>query len=146
MRVLELFSGTKSIGKAFERLGHEVISVDLDPTFQPTILVDMLTWDYASEFAPGTFQFIHASPPCTQYSVARTRGGARDLEGADRLVNKAREIIAYFQPMFWLIENPATGLLKTRPCVQDMDPPLLCSYCMYSPSTGYRKIPIPGPI
>ena len=53
MKVLELFSGTKSIGKAFERLGHEVISVDLDPTFQPTILVDMLTWDYASQFEPG---------------------------------------------------------------------------------------------
>lgn len=146
MKVLELFAGTKSVGRAFERLGHHVVSVDLDPTFQPSILVDMLSWDYASQFAPGTFGFIHASPPCTEYSTARTTGGPRDLEGADRLVKKAREIIEYFQPPFWLIENPATGLLKTRPCVQDMAPPLLCSYCMYKPSKGYRKTPISGPI
>ena len=137
MRILELFSGTKSIGKAFERLSHEVVSVDLDPTFEPTLIVDVLTWDY-TEFEPGIFDFVHASPPCTHYSVARTRGGPRDLAGADALVNKVLEIIDYFHPTFWLIENPATGLLKTRPCIQCLPPPLTCSYCMYC-AWGYRK-------
>ena len=100
MRVLELFSGTKSIGNAFERCGyHDIVSVDSDATYDPSRLIDIMQWDY-SEFVPGDFFFVHASPPCTQYSQARTRGGPRDFNTADGLVTKALEIIDYLQPMF----------------------------------------------
>ena len=55
MKVLELFSGTKSIGNAFERLGyHDIVSVDSDPTYNPSRLVDIMDWD-CTEFEPGTF-------------------------------------------------------------------------------------------
>ena len=86
MRLLELFSGTGSIGRAFEALGWEVISLDINPG--ATITSNILDWDYKNS-DPGTFDFIWASPPCTEYSIARSRARRpRDLEGADTIVSK----------------------------------------------------------
>ena len=51
-RLLELFCGTKSIGRAFEAAGWEVVSLDIVSKFEPTILCDIRSWDYAL-FPPG---------------------------------------------------------------------------------------------
>ena len=135
-RLLELFSGTGSVGRAFADLGWEVVSVDLDRNARPTICENVLDWDW-STWPSGSFDVIWASPPCQQYSCARTRGPPPDLEGADRLVEKSLEIIDFFEPRWWWIENPATGLLHTRPCIQRMGAPYLVSYCRYG--FPYRK-------
>ena len=42
MKLLELFSGTKSIGRAFEALGWQVTSLDSDPQSQPSLCCDIL--------------------------------------------------------------------------------------------------------
>ena len=93
-RVLELFSGTGSIGRAFERLGWTVTSLDINPKFEPTHVADILSWNFKL-YRPGHFDFVWASPVCTQYSIARTCGPPRDLHAADRLVVRALEVIAY---------------------------------------------------
>ena len=48
-------------------------------------------------FPRGHFDVVWASPPCTEYSCAKTVG-IRDLAGADRIVERALEIINYFNP------------------------------------------------
>ena len=82
MRLLELFSGTGSIGRAFEALGWEVTSLDLEG--EPTIKCDILDWDHTA-FPPGHFR---ASPVCCEFSKALTRRPRR-LEEGDRLVLRA---------------------------------------------------------
>ena len=134
-RCLELFAGTGSIGRAFERLGWEVVSVDIDPKCNPTHVADILSWDYRI-YPHGHFGFVWASPVCTHYSVARTTGGPRDLLSADRLVRRTIEITNWFG-CNWAFENPQSGYLKTRSHLVGGLPFFDTSYCRYG--YGYRK-------
>lgn len=72
MKVLELFAGTRSIGRAFEARGHEVFSVEWDKQFDKIDLyADVLTVtaeDVLRMF--GRPDVIWASPDCTTYSLA----------------------------------------------------------------------------
>ena len=68
MRILELFSSTGSVGKVAKELGHEVVALDRD--MAADIQTDIMDWDYRAAFQPGHFDFIWASPPCTEYSMA----------------------------------------------------------------------------
>ena len=45
-RLLELFSGTGSVGKVFRARGWEVISIDNVAEMNPTIVADIATFDY----------------------------------------------------------------------------------------------------
>ena len=71
---------------------------------------------------------------CTQYSRAKTVG-VRDLDGADKLLSRALEIMAYFG-CNWAFENPESGLLKTRDIVKGL-PYQDTTYCKYG--YAYRK-------
>ena len=132
-RLLELFSGTGSVGAAFQARGWDVVSVDLDPAGGPTIVADIDIWEGWRDYPVGYFDCVHASPPCTQYSRARTTALVpRDLVGADALVRRTLEIVFALQPTCWLIENPYTGMMKDRPVMQWLLPTMkVVSYCKY---------------
>ena len=132
MRVLELFSGTGSVGNVCRRLGCEVTSLDGD--LPADLQMDILDWNYKS-LPPRSFDFIWASPPCTEYSVAKTVG-VRKLEEANTVVQRTLEIIAYFDPPYWTMENPQTGLLKNQPFMTNL-PYDDVDYCKYG--MPYRK-------
>lgn len=72
MKVLELFAGTRSIGKAFEAHGHEVFSVEWDKHFENIDLyADIMTVtadDIIQRF--GRPDVVWASPDCTTFSIA----------------------------------------------------------------------------
>ena len=127
-RLLELFCGTKSIGREFEAGGWDVTSVDLEPRFEPDICCDVL--DLTPEMIGEAPDLIWASPPCTHYSYARTTAKTpRDLPGSDRLVQKVLDLAAHYQcPYFF--ENP-WGLLRSRPVVQGV-PMRVVDYCKYN--------------
>ena len=148
MRILELFSGTGSVGKVAKKLGWEVVSLDLE--LEADININILDWDY-KVFSPDTFDIVWASPPCISYSrlqcswIGRVRNGkifTKDdinnmMDESDKLVLKSLEIIKYFNPEFWFLENPQTGRLKDRDIMKDI-PFYDVDYCMYS-NWGYQK-------
>ena len=145
MRVLELFSGTHSLGKVCEEKGWEVISLDLK---NATINQNILEWNYR-EYPPNHFGFIWASPPCETFSRCKDCWIGRYAKG--KLVSKetiiddieriglpilkrTREIIDYFDPIYYCIENPKTGKMKNY--ISDL-PYYDVDYCMYGYS--YKK-------
>ena len=142
--LLELFCGTKSIGKVFDANGFDVISVDMLEKFEPTICKNVLdlTPEAIIEKLPANSKIdvIWASPPCTQYSKLRTQGGPRDLAGADKIVMKVLDLVKYFDVPFYM-ENPQTGLLKSRDVVKNI-PFRILDYCQYADEDfpgRYRK-------
>ncbi len=138
MKLLELFSGTGSVGLQFRENGWDVTSVDLDSRYSPEINEDIMTWDYKTIQTPDV---IWSSPPCTEYSRARSRGQPADLAQADTLVARTLEIIQYFTGLNpnlkYFMENPDSGKLKGRPLVKDL-PFVIVDYCKYN-GLGYRK-------
>jgi hypothetical protein len=138
MRLLELFCGTKSVSKAVGNRFSEIISLDIDRKADPTIVADILTWDY-TVYPPEYFHSIWASPPCNEYSLIRDSkpGCPPNLALADSIVNRTIEIINYFNPIRWYIENPQSGKMKDRPMMEGI-PYVDCDYCRFS-DWGYRK-------
>ena len=132
LRVLDLFAGTLSITKAFQEAGHDVDSLDLDARFHPTFCVNVLEWDYTL-LPRGHYDFIWASCPCEMYSIARSTA-TRDLALADSLVYRTLEIIEYFQPRCWCLENPERSLLWQR---FKFEKTVKTSYCSHG--FPYRK-------
>lgn len=167
-RVLELFSGTHSIGKVCNDYGIDVVSLDRDMgatsilhdyTSEYHIKKDIMKWDYKKEFAVGDFDLITASPVCLWWSNLRKSWIGRkcktihetDIITKEHLdndinkygkpmVDKIFEIIEYFKPKYWWIENPQTGRMKDYIEIKypqynfyyDVD------YCKYT-NWGYQK-------
>ena len=130
MHLLELFSGTSSVGNVAKSLGYNVISLELK---NADINCDILEWDY-KQFNRNHFNLIWASPPALNTVVLKLLVSVRLIMLIVFL--KTREIIDYFKPKYWIIENPQTGLLKEQPFMSglkyyDVD------YCKYG--MNYRK-------
>lgn len=143
LKVLELFAGTRSIGKAFESRGHKVYSVEWCKDFENINLycdIGKLTAkEILDEF--GTPDIIWASPDCTTYSIAAiSHHRKKELNGnlspiseyakfCDSVNKNMIKLISELKPKYYFIENPRGGLRK-------MDfmrgiPRYTVTYCQY---------------
>jgi site-specific DNA-cytosine methylase len=118
VKVLELFAGSRSIGKAAESLGYKVYSSDLNEFEGIDYPIDIL--DFDTNKIPFKPDIIWASPPCTYFSVAsigkhwnkdHTPKTEQAVFGV-KVVNKTIQIIKELNPKYWYIENPRGKLRK----------------------------------
>ena len=69
--LLELFSGTGSVGKVAKKMGYSFSSLVRD--MDADIKMDIRNFKYDTS-PPHMFDVIWASPPCTEYSRAKSEG------------------------------------------------------------------------
>jgi hypothetical protein len=143
MKVLELFAGTRSIGRAFEEKGHEVFSVEWDRSFEKIDLYKDIYELSAKEILDkfGNPDVIWASPDCSSYSIAAISHHRKREENGnlapvseyakfcDRVNQHTLNLIMTLSPKYWFIENPRGGMRK-------MDfmhglPRYTVTYCQY---------------
>ena len=143
MKVLELFAGTRSIGKAFEEKGHEVFSVEWNRSFENIDLYKDIYELSAKEILDkfGKPDVIWASPDCSSYSIAAISHHRKREENGnlapvseyakfcDRVNQHTLNLIMTLSPKYWFIENPRGGMRK-------MDfmhglPRYTVTYCQY---------------
>jgi len=142
MKILELYAGSRSIGKVAEKLGYEVFSSDINNFEKIDYVIDVLDFDCSK--VPFVPDMIWASPPCTGFSVASlgyhwTGGHRAYIPKTDtaklgiKMAQKTLEIINYFKKLnpnlIWFIENPR-GLLRKMPFMQDFTRHTV-TYCQY---------------
>ena len=144
MRVLELFAGTRSIGKAFEAAGHQVFSVEWDKSFENIDLyADILTItaaDILEKF--GKPDVIWASPDCSTFSIAAISHHRRKnpvtgnldpvsdyAKFCDMVDQHVLQLIKELDPAFYFIENPRGGMRKMT-WMQGL-PRYTVTYCQY---------------
>lgn len=143
MKVLELFAGSRSIGKECEKLGYQVFSSDIQQFGNINYVIDVLQFN--PEEVSFTPDVIWASPPCTGFSVASIGthwgGGYRKYEPKTdtarlgvALVKKTLEIIEYYQKknpkLIFYIENPR-GVLRKLGILDEVKFHHTVSYCQY---------------
>lgn len=122
MKVLELFAGSRSVGKACEELGYEVYSSDINDFPHIDYVADIRNFDI--DKVPFVPDIIWASPPCTYFSVAsigkhwnkdNTPKSDNAMFGVE-IVSATLYIINVFKSinpnLIWYMENPRGKLRK----------------------------------
>jgi hypothetical protein len=138
MNVLELFAGSRSVGKVAQKLSFDVYSSDIEQFGGIDYVIDIMEFDVTK--IPFKPDIIWASCPCTAFSVAAigknwTKVGDDYIpknpraEFGLKLVQKTLEIIEHFNPTYFFIENPR-GMLRKMPIMANL-PRQGVTYCQY---------------
>ena len=107
MIFLDLFCGLKGASVSFEEAGWNVITVDIEEKFNPSVVANILDYHYKGKHV----NFLWASPPCDEFTLYSLPGSWKCHHGKEKklpsmdLVNATKRIIEEVQPDYWIVEN-----------------------------------------
>ncbi len=112
--------------------------------------IDILDWDYKYDYSNILFASMHhaelnviilAAQPCDRYALCGNKHKAVNLfngefDEAQKLVAKTKEIIDYFNPFAWALENPKTDIHKKNTWIGQRPKYVFnpCDFAGYSPN------------
>jgi hypothetical protein len=138
MNVLELFAGSRSIGKVGDELGMNVFSVDWEKYEDIDLCIDVAK--LTKEDIPFIPDVIWASPDCTTYTIAAISTHRNNTEPKSEYAKKCditnqhfisliKEWLEINPNMVFFIENPR-GMLRKMPWMQEFKRHTVW-YCVY---------------
>ena len=144
MKVLELFAGSRSIGKAAQDLGFEVFSSDITDFGGIDYVTDIRDFDTSK--VPFIPDVLWCSPPCTGFSVAaigknwvkgevftpKTDSARLGIELLDATLKLIDYYLKLNPNLVWYIENPR-GKMRKSPKLQPSENIIrhTVTYCQY---------------
>lgn len=138
VKLLELFAGSRSVGRVAEQLGYDVFSVDWKP-YQGINLSMDIEYIKPSDI-PFIPDVIWLSPDCTTYSIAAisshrdgTLAVSEYAKKCDRVNKVAIDLVSYYlglnEDLVYYIENPV-GMFRKMPFVKGLEKATVW-YCKY---------------
>ena len=147
-KMVELFSGSGKMSRAFRREGYETLEVDFDINCCPDLLIDINSKSILHRIMDLGFDkpdVVWAGVDCTYFSRANPRNGGhfsaggipntKDAKKAITTLENTLNIIDFLNPKFWFIENPGgNGAMKQLPMMKEY-PSTEIYYCQYGGKT-----------
>jgi len=114
--VLSLFDYSGIWSKPYLDNGYEVIKIDIKNG------IDLLKWNY--KILPKV-DILLIAMPCTDYALSGAKHFARkDADGTTEksqiLSRRVKEILDYFNPDIWCLENPMSRIHKLNPWIGEV--------------------------
>lgn len=101
MKMLDLFAGLGGASQAMKLRGWDVTTLELEAKFKPDLCMSIA--DYHPK--EGEFDFVWASPPCTEFSRESMPWCRTGKIPSLDLLGEAIRVIVEAKPKFWAIEN-----------------------------------------
>jgi len=117
MKVLDLFCGLGGWSRAFAEAGHDCTGIDIKNIGYPYrfIQADLNDW-----IPDQHYDVVLASPPCTEFSIAKKWGwGTQDERVGLDLIYRTFYLIQEIKPKYYVIEN-VKGLTEFLPKPTDI--------------------------
>lgn len=137
-KVLELFAGSRCIGRAASDLNMDVFSVDWHPYENIDLIIDI--GSLTKKDIPFIPDIIWASPDCTTYTIAAISHHRDGIKPKSSYAKKCDLVNIHFISLIneWLIENPnmiffienPRGMLRKMPFMQQFKRHTVW-YCQY---------------
>jgi len=135
---LELFAGSRSMGKAGDNLNMNVFSVDWEAYDKINLVIDVE--ELKMEDVPFVPDVVWASPDCTSYSISAISKHRNGTEPKSDYAKKCDRVNQHFislikrwieinPKMVFFIENPR-GMLRKMPFMQEFKRNTIW-YCTY---------------
>lgn len=100
---IDLCAGLGGFSQAFKPPEWEVIKIDIERKFKPTIIADVCHLPLKKNLEPDV---LLASPPCQRFSLACLQWPKKGIGKALEMVGACLEAVVYLKPKRWLLENP----------------------------------------